>query len=695
MGGDHADVLILGAGPSGGAAARRLVDAGFSVVCLEQGSWPDRGAYRGGELDWELTGLKQWAMDPNVREGPSDYSIDVTGSDYGILNFNGVGGATTLFNAVWPRFTPGNFRTRSEAGYGSDWPIGYQDLLPYYERTDREVGASGLAGNPLYPPGADYPLPPLPIRKGGLLMARAFTRLGWSWWPETNAILSAPYDGRNPCVQRGTCNQGCGEGAKGTADLTFWRHVVAGGGRVETGARVSQLVLDDSGLVAGAEWFDSAGQGHFQSADVVLCAANGVGTPRLLVASACSRFPDGLANGSGLLGRNLMLHAQSLIKGIFPDALESWQGHNGSWIASQHFYESDEDRGFLGTCKWAMHPTGGPLAQALPLGGAPVWGPDHHAHVAERLGHAVYMDLIGEDLPFDENTVGLSATETDAVGLPIPKVTYRMSEDSKRMLAWHAERAVEALKEAGATKCEVIPYVPMSAHLMGTARMGDDPATSVVDRFGLAHEISNLGIVDGSVFVTSGGVNPTSTIVALASRTADHLIQNRSQIRRAEPARSVFISRTLETASGQGHEERVEVAAFDDGERDRLSDFADLLIPGNESRPAPSEVGIAGRLLDQVIEARPDLAEPLHRALFESALSSPERLDELAIDDQEARMALDLAIAGGYYMSPEVRTAIGYPGQIAQVVSPDIYPDYVEEGLLESVLQMGQSNGTL
>ncbi len=302
------------------------------------------------------------------------------------------------------------------------------------------------------------------------------------------------------------------------------------------------------------------------------------------------------------------------------------------------------------------------------------------------------MDLIGEDLPFDENTVGLSGTETDAAGLPIPKVTYRMSEDSKRMLAWHAERAVEALNEAGATKCEVIPYVPMSAHLMGTARMGDDPATSVVDRFGLAHEIPNLGIVDGSVFVTSGGVNPTSTIVALASRTAEHLIQNRSKICRPEPARSVFISRTLETASGQGHEERVEVGAFDDVERARLSDFADLLIPGKASRPAPSQVGIAGRLLDQVIEARPDLAEPLHRALFESALSSPERLDELAVDDQEARMALDLAIAGGYYMSPEVWTAIGYPGQVAQVVSPDLYPDYVEEGLLDIVLQMGTND---
>jgi len=302
------------------------------------------------------------------------------------------------------------------------------------------------------------------------------------------------------------------------------------------------------------------------------------------------------------------------------------------------------------------------------------------------------MDLIGEDLPFDGNTVGLSATETDAVGLPIPKVTYRMPEDSKRLLAWHAGRAVEALNEAGAAKCEVIPYVPMSAHLLGTARMGDDPATSVVDRFGLAHEIPNLGIVDGSVFVTSGGVNPTSTIVALASRTAEHLIRNRSQIRRPEPARSVFIPCTLEIASGQHQEERVGVAAFDDSERARLSDLADLLIPGSESRPAPSEVGIAGRLLDQVIEARPDLAEPLHRAVFESALSSPERLDELAVDDEEARRALELAIAGGYYMSPEVRTAIGYPGQIAQVVSPDIYPNYVEEGLLEFVFQVGSND---
>ena len=199
----HADVLIIGAGPAGGAAALRLIQAGFSVVCLEQGAWPDRADYRGGELDFELTSMKQWSWNPNVRQRVADYPIDMTDSEVMLANFNGVGGSTTLFNTLWPRFTPSNFKSKSVAGYANDWPFSYEELLPYYERTDVEVGVSGLGGNPAYPPGADPPLPPLPIRQGGMHMAEALAGLGWQWWPTPNTILSAPYDGRNVCVSAG------------------------------------------------------------------------------------------------------------------------------------------------------------------------------------------------------------------------------------------------------------------------------------------------------------------------------------------------------------------------------------------------------------------------------------------------------------------------------------------------------------
>ena len=184
------------------------------------------------------------------------------------------GGATTLFNAVWPRFTPSNFRTRSEAGYGSDWPIGYQDLLPHYERTDREVeGASGLAGNPRTPPAPTSRSPPCRSAKEAFLLWLGHSRARWRRWPETNAILSAPYDGRDSCVQRGTCNQGCGEGAKGTADLTFWRHVVAGGAGAQDW-RPNQSALCST----TADWSPvrngstAQGRGIFQVLDVSYCA---------------------------------------------------------------------------------------------------------------------------------------------------------------------------------------------------------------------------------------------------------------------------------------------------------------------------------------------------------------------------------------------------------------------------------------
>jgi len=518
--GDRRDVLVIGAGAAGSVAAKHLAEAGFSVVCLEQGGWRSAGEFPGDKLEFELLVERDWNADPNVRRRPEDYPTESSSSEIAPAMFNAVGGSTIHFGAQWARMRPVDFKVRTAEGVGDDWPVSYEELLPYYERLDVEMGVSGMAGDPAYPPGAGPPLPPLPIGKIGRTAAEGMNRLGWHWWPAAHAIPSQPRDNQARCARRGTCMFGCPEGAKGSTDLTLWPDALRAGAKLITGARVREITTNGNGLATGALWIDREGVEHRQKADVVVLAANGIGTPRLLLLSD-------LANSSGLVGKRLMLHPYMSVLGIYDDDLESWLGPWGTPLLSLQFADTDESRGFARGAQWDVMPIGGPLMALARYDDLPFderWGPKLHDLLRRTVGRAFDWGIGIEDLPSEDNFVAIHGSLTDSDGIPAPKIVYRVDGDGRKNLAWQIERAKEAHEAAGAVDTVVTDWSSWGWHLLGTCRMGDDPATSVVDRWGRAHDVANLFVIDGSVFVTSGPQPPTATIAANAARCTAHLI---------------------------------------------------------------------------------------------------------------------------------------------------------------------------
>ena len=527
------DVLIIGAGASGAAIAWSLLETRMRILCLEQGPHLAHTDFPSLKDDYELSRYGKFSCDPNVRRLKQDYPINVDDSCITPVNFNAVGGSTINFLGHWPRMRPSDFYTKTLDDVAEDWPLDYATLAPFYDMNDQVTGVSGLKGNPAYP---DYapPLPPIPIGTLGQTLAKGFNKMGWHWWPSDVSILSQDYDGRQKCVNAGTCDLGCTAGAKGGTNFTYWPILTKAGVEVRTECRVREILINQqTGFATGVLYHGPDGQLHEQNAEMVIVACNGIGTPRLLLNSKSKLFPDGLANRSGMVGKNLMFHPLTGVSGVFSEPMRGHEGPMACSILSQEFYETGTTRNF--TRGYGLYSGRSTTPMTYALGGYGIddpipWGAEHREFMDNIYPYLAGLTVVSEDLPEEHNCVTLDPDIADSDGIPAPKITYRLGENTSKMLRHGEERAKEILLAAGAkkvlSKAGGKVWWRAGWHQMGTCRMGNDPKNSVVNSWGRSHDIKNLFIVDGSIFVTAGAVNPTSTIQALALYIGDRIKTN-------------------------------------------------------------------------------------------------------------------------------------------------------------------------
>ena len=554
---DTVDVLIVGSGAAGGVFAWHLSTLpNTKIVCLEQGDWAQpvpgltEGERRAMSGHPEAAAQRERVATPppeaGIKRWRDGYPYDHTESFWEPVLGNAVGGASVHYGAIWGRLHPSDFKVRSLEGLADDWPINYWDLEPYYNMVDNVVGVSGVPGNPAYPPMDRRLMLSYPLGQASNIMVRGFDALGWHWWPTDNARLTEPLNGRQPCGSDcETCDSGCPSEAKNSSDVVFWPEAIRNGVELRTRARVREITVNSRGLADGALYYDAVGNLVEQKARFVVVACNGIGTPRLLLNSTSSQFPQGLANGSGLVGKNLMAHPMYTVSGLFENEDAAPRRYRSNGIVSSEFVEGDPSRrgfargfwwlggGLTSPARAALGELPTPRATVIPASlqfdrpnGLP-WGTVHHAAFQERYRHTVGGSILFEELPLEENRVELHPTLTDDSGIPAPKLVYKKSENLKKMEPFAAARIEEMLMAAGASSVQSGQMPTGGAyHLMGTARMGNDPSTSVVDKWGRAHDVQNLFVIDGSVMVTGGSVVVTSTIQTLALRTADYIKQN-------------------------------------------------------------------------------------------------------------------------------------------------------------------------
>lgn len=538
----HVNAVVVGAGAGGGVVAKELAEAGLSVVLLERGDWVSFEEHGQDELISQRTTVLGNAYGPDDRF--PRVSEGAPGQWYTVLPHEGgygnnaacVGSGTVSYGAMAWRFSPEDFRMRSTYGApeGStleDWPISYDELEPFYEKAEWEIGVAGdMSGNPFAPPRRKaFPMPAFGYNREGTKLFAAAERLGWHPFPIPMLRNSVPYDGRNACAHnRACCGFACPINAKnGTQNTVIPRALATGHCELRVRCVASEIVVDDRGRARGVRYFDAQDRPQYQTADVVVVSCAAIETARLLLNSKSKLFPNGAGNRHDWVGRNLQDHAYSGAWGLFEEETYDDVGP-GATIAINDFNHGNPGlRGGGALCnEFIRLPY---LFAGVRPPGAPRWGKAH-----KDWQRAFYKRCVGihgpvQEMPVADLRVQIDPTVKDHWGIPVARLSGQRHPHDLEIGAFLAERAETWLKEAGAVQTWRTVAGRGSRpgqHQAGSCRMGHDPRTSVTDAHGRVHDIDNLYVADGSLHVTNGGYNPALTIMALGYWVGHHIVRD-------------------------------------------------------------------------------------------------------------------------------------------------------------------------
>jgi choline dehydrogenase-like flavoprotein len=567
-------VIVVGSGAGGSVTAWALRKAGHSVLILEKGRnlLPGVGTPAGPRSLFGNDEVKSGrffenqdvALEPRTSRTQQEASNGMERSFVGDVNTlpTTVGGGTIHWDAKTPRFWRQDFKGLSLYGpvpgaNVADWPLAYDDLAPFYDEVERQLGVQGdvtkMPASTLAqaPRSGQFPMPPNPPMLSSTTLAAGASALGYHPYPFPMAVASRPYDGRPPCNSCGFCSGwGCPINARGGAAASFLHHALLDGAELRSRCFVTRVELAPGGKRAvGVSYLDASGAVHHERADIVVLAPSAIETARLALLSATSDHPDGLGNRSGQLGRNVMFHFFTLGVGLFSGEPHAWRGPASTTTIDDFV---GPERGPAAQAAGVPYLKGGIcevgggltlLAEAGIYSSLPgTWGTalKNLMRTSPFRAHLTALSMVGEDMPQLANRVDLDPKMRDVHRLAVPRITYSAHRHEVAASFFYGPK-LQAICAAspGNVANAFIPIAVIveesggfgsplagpasTAHIMGTARMGTDPATSVVDPFGRMHELDNVYVADGSVFVSSGGFNPTVTIMALALRMARHL----------------------------------------------------------------------------------------------------------------------------------------------------------------------------